>query len=113
MDLTDTTGMPCEMTWEEFEEKHKPILNHLDDNASLNGAMFETYGPELDFVVKCDKENPLTVWTFMDDGEGGTFIGDGFQHVNRIGYLVTEVPAIEDVQYVVDHDRGNPEEDPE
>lgn len=111
MESTDTAGQPGEMTWEQFEARHKPIRNHLDGNASLDGAMFETYGPELDFVMaRCDA-NPFTVWTYMDDGEGGTFIGDGFQYVNRIGYLVTEVPAAEGVEYVVDHDRANPEED--
>jgi len=82
-----------ELTVEEWEETYRPLVNHLDDNASWQGEdgrgiMFETYGAELDFVRGCDENH---IWTYAD-GEGGTFLSNGFGFVNRIGYFVTQKP---------------------
>lgn len=97
----------CTLDWDQFEEKFKPIKNHLAaGDVANNGCMFETSGPEFEYIKERDESHPGTVWTFMDDGEGGTFIGDGLHYVNRIGYIVTEVPAQESVNYTVDHDPG-------
>lgn len=85
---------------DEFWDKFKPIKNHIDKNASYEGCMFETYGPELDFV-KAQAE--LTVWTIMDC-DGKLIIGQGYQHVNRIGYLITLVPAEENTEYNINDD---------
>ena len=117
-----TKGRIEYLTVEEFEEKFKPIKNHLVTDASFSGAMFETYGPELDFVKAA---KPECVWTWMDgdvsqfhaaihavekNGDffkpgdepvDNSFIGDGFHHVDRIGYLVTEIPAEPFVTYVI------------
>lgn len=38
------------LEWEEFVKKYKPKVNHFDDNASLDGYMFETYGAELEHI---------------------------------------------------------------
>jgi hypothetical protein len=80
------------MTVEEWEEQYKPIVNHLDANASWasddsDGIMFETYGAEVDYVYA----QPLyTTWTYVD-GQEGTYILAGRHLVNRIGYFITEV----------------------
>jgi hypothetical protein len=47
--------------------------------------MFETYGPELDFVQDQDNRN---VWTYVDS-DLGTSLLNGYYTVNRIGYFVT------------------------
>ena len=77
-------------------DMYKPIINHFDDNASFDngygGIMFETYGAEEQFVREMAIANPLRVWTYVD-GNGGTFIVNGMQFVNRIGYFITELPA--------------------
>lgn len=66
-------------------EEHKPINNKFRPEEQ----MFETFGPELEFV-KAQPEN--NVWTLMDDDDGNPVITTGFHVVNRIGYYVTEVP---------------------
>ena len=84
------------MNLEEWFEKYKPINNHLDDNASFqdehgDGAMFETFGEELEYVLKIANTEPDRVWTYVD-GDEGTWITNLYQLVNRIGYFITEVP---------------------
>lgn len=78
-----------EMEYEEWVETYKPILNHIDDNASFDGYMFETYGDEVEFV-KAQDEN--RIWMYGDGDDGGGYIWSGWGFVNRIGYFITEVP---------------------
>lgn len=68
----------------------RPIKNHLDNNASHDGHMFETYGTELDYVQAIHKTTPDRVWTVLD-ADGDTYIASGYHHVNRLGYLITDV----------------------
>jgi hypothetical protein len=77
------------LTDTEWAEKYKPIKNHLDENASVDGEMFETYGDELDFVRQQD---PSKIWTYADDDYGNPYISSGYSIINRIGYFITEVP---------------------
>ena len=91
-----------EYTIDEWEKHFKPVVNHLDSNASWqdengNGIMFETYGDELEFVRSQPNEN---IWTYMDGDGAGTIICAGYHFVNRIGYFVTKVardPELEDM----------------
>ena len=83
-----------EMTMEEWEAKYKPIINHLDENASFQnendeGIMFETYGEELEFVRS---QNPLCIWTYHHGESNSSYIGSGYHLVNRLGYFITEIP---------------------
>jgi hypothetical protein len=75
------------MTLDQFEEL-KPITNPYDDNASLDGVMFETYGQELDYVRQQD---PRHIWTFCEEDDI-LFLSQGYHLVNRIGYVITELP---------------------
>lgn len=72
-----------------FWDEYKPITNHLDDNASWNGCMFETYGNEEEFISQQAEKNPKKVWTIVD-ADGELIIVAGWHFVNRMGYLVTE-----------------------
>jgi hypothetical protein len=83
-----------ELTFEEWCDTYKPIPNHLDDSASFDGIMFETYGEEVAFVKAQD---PNRIWMFGDGDDGGLYIWSGWGFVNRIGYFVTEVPCPDDV----------------
>ncbi|MDE4297061.1 hypothetical protein PXK56_17890 [Phaeobacter gallaeciensis] len=74
------------MTYDEWHEHYKPVKNHIDTNASMDGYMFETFGSELAFVQAA---NPAKVWTYVDDGEYQA-ITNGLVFVNRMGYFVTE-----------------------
>jgi hypothetical protein len=88
---------------EEWEHHFKPIENHLDKsgNASLGGLMFETYDHEYDYVASIGQENPNRIWTYVDGDDGETVIINGWAFVNRIGYLITEVPYDDMIDIVV------------
>jgi hypothetical protein len=63
--------------------------------------MYETYGKEIEFVKQQPANN---IWTVLDV-DGGTIYANGYHHVNRMGYIITEVPWVdgEDTD-VIDHD---------
>lgn len=77
------------MTYEQWWDTYNPIQNHIEANASFDGAMFETYGPELSFVRDQDISK---VWTIIEGEDGNLYVSDGYHFVNRIGYFVTERP---------------------
>jgi hypothetical protein len=77
------------MTEDEWIEKYKPVVNHLDSNAGWNGTLFETYGAELDHV---DSMPDNLVWTLSDGDLGEPVISNGYSFVNRLGYFVCENP---------------------
>lgn len=83
--------MEHKITEDDFEEIYKPQTNHLDNNASFNGWMYETFGKELDYVCSI-AHNPMTakrVWTILE-ADGKMFYCPGYSIVNRIGYLICE-----------------------
>jgi hypothetical protein len=77
------------MTHEEWEEEYVPVKNHLDDNASFDGCMFETYDEEFVHVLR--NADDKKVWTYVE-GDEGLYIIPGLHFVNRLGYLITEKP---------------------
>lgn len=91
------------LNWEQFEEQYKPQQNHIlgEDNAPMCGWMYETFGEELAYVEQQPNNN---IWTVLDV-DGGTIIANGYHHVNRLGYIITEVPfADEDNIEAIDED---------
>lgn len=114
--------MVLEMTWEEFEAEFKPISNYIDMaspnphggiSVEDNMYMFETYGEELAFVLKRAEEHPGTVWTLVEGDDGLAFISDGYHLVNRLGYVITELPAKDGVEYVIDKEESDLEHNPD
>lgn len=75
--------------WDTFVATYKPVPNPIDDNASFDGFMLETSGPE--FILACTQPE-AHVWTVLDC-DGSTVIGSGLHHVNRLGYIITEKPV--------------------
>lgn len=63
--------------------------NHLDVNSSFDGKMFETFGPELEYVKSKIKENKVIT---IIEGDEGMYYVSGFHYVNRLGYLVNKKP---------------------
>ena len=94
---------------EEWEHHFKPMVNHLDENASFNdgngGIMFETYGAEYDHVAAIGHNEPNRIWTYIDDEEGNTCIINGWAFVNRIGYFITEKPYDDMLNIIVQLDK--------
>lgn len=84
------------MTQEEtFIETYKPVTNHLVEDAPFGGCMFETFDKEVEYVFELAKdENKLKyVWTILE-AEGKIFYSAGFWRINRMGYIITEVPWV-------------------
>lgn len=76
----------------------------IEDMAPYNGCMYETYGEELAYVLKVQKEYPDRVWTIIDNNSGWTGICPGYHLVDRQGYLITDQSCPEedkDVEYTV------------
>jgi hypothetical protein len=97
-----------QLTETEFDEQFELIKNHIDDNASWSGNMFETYGEEVQFVLEMAKQNRVIT---IIEGEGDAdfdydelyengddlppdplYYVSGYHLVNRIGYLITKEP---------------------
>ena len=83
-----------EMDFDEWCDTYKPIINHIDNNASFDngygGIMFETYGDEVEFVKS---QSPDKIWMYGDGDDGGSYVWSGWGFVNRLGYFITEVPC--------------------
>jgi hypothetical protein len=83
-----------EMSFDEWCDTYKPIINHIDTNASFDngegGIMFETYGDEVEFVKS---QSPANIWMYGQGDDGGTYVWNGWGFVNRLGYFITEVPC--------------------
>lgn len=83
-----------ELTFDEWCDTYKPIINHIDKNASFDngegGIMFETYGDEVEFVKS---QSPENIWMLGDGDDGASYLWSGWGFVNRIGYFITEVPC--------------------
>jgi len=90
------------MDFETWCEVYKPIVNHLDENASFDngegGIMFETYGDEVEFVKS---QSPANIWMYGQGDDGGTYVWNGWGFVNRLGYFITEVPCPVDLDIQV------------
>jgi len=78
------------MTYDEWEAKFKPKKNPFVDCAPMNDCMLEAYGEGLAFVNEADA---TTVWTIIEgDEDDALYISAGAHFVNRLGYIITEVP---------------------
>jgi hypothetical protein len=91
------------VTEDNFDEVFKPQQNHLDDNASFNGWMYETYGEELDYVFNLAKTTKK-VWTIIEGDDDTMFYVAGFHYVNRLGFIVCEVEYAEEMEIQLDTD---------
>ena len=84
------------LTWKEFEEKFRPITNHLIKDP--NQKVFETFGVESEFVISQILERKVWTWA---DGVHRSFIRSGYHYEKRIGYYVCEVPYEKDTEYEI------------
>ncbi len=80
-----------EITEDEFDNKFQLMTNHINPWAGWavddrGGCLFETYGPEFDFVRRSDLSR---VWTLIDGEDGDMYLASGLHYVNRVGYLIT------------------------
>jgi hypothetical protein len=81
-----------ELTEDELDQRFTFVPNHLNTTAGWvyggnRGCLFETYGDELAFVQRQDKQH---VWTVVDSEHGDMYILSGFHQINRVGYLISQ-----------------------
>ena len=86
-----------ELTYAQWEAQYKPVDNQFAEGAAMGGKMFETYGEEVEFVKT---HKPQYIWTWVDDGEGGSGLAAGWHVVNRLGFFVTEEPWTNEYEWV-------------
>lgn len=88
-----------------WEQVFRPTINHVTSNAAFDGAMFETYGADLDHVLAFANAKSVTmrrrVWTLVEDDDGDPVLVNGYRLVNRLGYFITSAPAKAGVEYIV------------
>ncbi len=89
-----------------FESQYQLIPNHLTGI----GQMFETYGPEYEFVRS---QAPDSIWTLIQgDTDSKLWVVAGFHFVNRLGYFITtEAHKSENEEYLLDEFAGDDVDD--
>ena len=94
-----------QLTEEQFDNQFELVPNTLDDNASFDGFMYETFGDELLIVKQMAKENRVITIIEGEDDENefgepiaNMYYVSGMHPVNRIGYLITKKPITEDFE---------------
>lgn len=76
------------LDYDTWENRYLPEVNSLNQSASFNGTLYETYGTDLDYIEHCA---PTRIWTLVEN-EGDHVILPGRHTINRIGYFVTTRP---------------------
>jgi hypothetical protein len=99
---------PRTMSTDEFIKRFKPIKNTIDPHASFDGYAFDTGAAEMERVRAMHASNPGCVWTVVD-GDVSTWLASGYHHVNRIFYVLTNVPVPDDEFYEIPY--GHDESD--
>lgn len=76
------------LSFENWERKYKPM-----QNTKSTGIFFCTHDEDdIRFLKENQDNDALNIWTLVD-GEGEElFIDSGYRMVNRMEYLITEVP---------------------
>lgn len=88
------------LTDDEFIEKYKPIKNPAHDDGDVwYGCVIDANGMEFKRVRAALETNPDTVWTVIET-DGEISVTNGFHVVNRMGYLITEVPLKPGIDFV-------------
>jgi len=104
------------LTEDQFDELFELVPNHIEDNASFDGNMFETFGEEVQHVLEMAKLNRV-VTIIETDGEPDfdyekamdegletpldmAYVS-GMHFVNRIGYFITKEPITEDFEVIL------------
>ena len=86
----------------EWLKTYRPISNHLDKTAAIDGCLFLPFGKQWYFVNQYNYKNIWTlIVTDLDEGDGTLWeISSGMHYVNAQGYLVTENPYFEDMNII-------------
>jgi hypothetical protein len=85
------------VTYDEWVEKYQPEQNMIVmGDRGFENTLFETYGPELDYVQTIRGRAPARIWTLLEE-DGRQWISSSYHYINRIGYFITGVPLRDDL----------------
>lgn len=77
------------LSFDEWKEKYKPVLNPLHFQNNRFRELFGTNGPERSYVEKIHESAPLTIWTLSTQET----ISNGLSYgLDRDGFFITEIP---------------------
>lgn len=97
--MMTTINPNWDLDYDAWADQYKPFVNTSDTataptectaTSTLNYG-YETYGEDLEVVLARSETHPNTVWTIIEE-EGIQYIVAGYRLVNRLSYLITEVP---------------------
>ena len=83
----------------DFVLRFRPVKNHIRADADFEGYMFEPDGRELEFVVQ---QAAGTIWTLLEDLEGGAVLVSGFHADHSMGHFACRTPVPEGAEIEVD-----------
>ena len=87
------------LTYDEFEDQFKPVENL---NADHGDSQFDIDNEnDSNFLKFMSNNYPFHVWTRIDGDDGYVYNINGLHIVNRIDYVITEVPWQEDHDYEI------------
>ena len=93
------------MVCEGWQAEFKIQPNNVTSNAAFDGAMYETYGADLErilvFANAKSKRMRRMVWTLVENDDGEAVVVNGYHLVNRLGYFITAKPAKAGYEYIV------------
>lgn len=98
MHQSDDTDLSEEALIERFPFQPNPFDANAPFDFGNGGAMFETYGLELNYVLAQPRNR---IWTLVEV-DGHLYVVSGFHVVNRLGYFVSAMPCDGNVSYCVD-----------
>ena len=81
-------------------DKYTPAKDCQSSEFEEDTGMFETYGEDLRTVMRVAATQAHRVWTLVDADDGGTVWLNGYHHVNRIAYAITEEAGQPDESFV-------------
>jgi len=109
-----------QLTEEEFDALHTPQINHIErekankniadeDICSFEGCLYDTFGADLEYVLKMAKENRVVTiieGEDIEDEDGELHITvsytSGYHLVNRLGFLILEKPYNEEFEVKIE-----------
>lgn len=89
------------MNYEEWIEKFKPLENAISEREEFDHCLFETYGRDQSYIAR--RENDNDIWTLVEAGDN-LFIIEGYHHVNRLGYFITQKKYDPNTNYFIELD---------
>lgn len=83
------------MTFTQFKRKYKPIRVSPSPDAPIEGYLIT--GINEAEMKALEGHTSETVWTLLEE-DGQLYLESGIRFVNRLGYVVCQVPELETVQ---------------